>query len=245
MQQAVLAAKQRKEAIAEQKERMKKIEENRKKLTQYRWGAEQFANFAEYRAPQVFSFKFDLDTWNRPVFDFMCYYLSEDPQFFVQAELLGVANASFNKGICLAGNPGTGKTAMMQLFQRNQRQCFTLVNAKHIASHFAQAGEDAYKAYLDPEPYAINDPQVFFQKMPGLCIDDIGTEDITNHYGNKRSVIVDLIEMLYAKGKTGAMLHGTTNLTPDQLEQYYGARIRSRMREMFNFIEMPGNDRRK
>jgi hypothetical protein len=38
--------------------------------------------------------------------------------------------------------------------------------------------------------------------------------------------------------------HCTTNLTGNELQQKYDSRVRSRMREMFNFIELPGHDRR-
>ncbi len=39
--------------------------------------------------------------------------------------------------------------------------------------------------------------------------------------------------------------HVTTNLSGDQIEENYGTRVRSRMREMFNMIILPGEDRRK
>jgi len=68
----------------------------------------------------------------------------------------------------------------------------------------------------------------------GMCIDDLGTEDIKNHYGNKKNVIGDLIELKYAKKTTGIYLHGTTNLTAEQLKDFYGSRVTSRMREIFN-----------
>jgi DNA replication protein DnaC len=40
------------------------------------------------------------------------------------------------------------------------------------------------------------------------------------------------------------MTHLTTNLKPDEIEQAYGTRVRSRMREMFNVILLTGPDRR-
>jgi DNA replication protein DnaC len=143
----------------------------------------------------------------------------------------------------LPGNCGVGKTWMMELFQRNQRQVYHLVNAKFIADNYEQNGEDKPN-YEDKVKNAYNDANVFFQPYAGLCIDDIGTEDIKNFYGNRKNVIGDLIEKRYAKGNTGVFLHATTNLTADQLSEFYGSRVGSRMREIFNFIELPGGDRR-
>ena len=89
----------------------------------------------------------------------------------------------------------------------------------------------------------------------GLCLDDIGTEDVKVNYGNRKSVIGDIIEQRYSiiekledpdniKNNCGDLLHATTNLSSPQLVEYYGGRVTSRMREIFNFIELPGNDRR-
>jgi DNA replication protein DnaC len=39
--------------------------------------------------------------------------------------------------------------------------------------------------------------------------------------------------------------HITTNLTAAEIEQYYGTRVKSRMREMFNMITLDGEDRRR
>ena len=39
--------------------------------------------------------------------------------------------------------------------------------------------------------------------------------------------------------------HITTNKSVDEIEQMYGTRVRSRMKEMFNMIVLDGKDRRK
>ncbi|WP_322348420.1 hypothetical protein [Marivirga arenosa] len=38
--------------------------------------------------------------------------------------------------------------------------------------------------------------------------------------------------------------HATTNLIPTELENLYGNRVRSRMREMFNLIAFHSTDKR-
>lgn len=41
------------------------------------------------------------------------------------------------------------------------------------------------------------------------------------------------------------LTHATTNLSAPELKDYYGNRVRSRMREMFNLIEFDGGAKDK
>lgn len=200
-----------------------------------------------YRAEKKFDKRFVIDEQNEMVFELLCRYFGNDPAFISNALAAGVENPSLEKGIFLAGNFGSGKTWMMTLFRQNQRQCFAIKPAKEIASGFRAADEpEEYLASLVPNVVnAYNDAMVFYQPYLGLCIDDIGTEDIKVNYGNKANVIGDLLEMKYNEKVYGLCLHATTNLTADEIKQYYGGRVASRMREIFNFIEFSGEDRRK
>lgn len=200
-----------------------------------------------YRAEKKFEQRFVIDKANEFVFELLCRYFGNDDQFVPMALSAGIANPSLQKGIFLAGNFGSGKTWMMTLFRQNQRQCFSIKPAKDIASGFRASKEpEEYLSSLVPNVInASNDPMVFYQRELGMCIDDIGTEDLKVNYGNKSNVIGDLIEMKYHQKVYGTCLHATTNLTADELKEYYGGRVISRMREIFNFIEFSGEDRRK
>lgn len=244
--EAILLRKWQKEKDIEEVEREKRASENRKALVGSKWDVDQTRGFMLYRAGQIFQEKpFTLDSNNQFVFDLLCHYFSEDRNFISLAESAGVRNPSLEKGICLVGGFGVGKTWLMELFRRNQRQVFFMRNAKQIADEFEVDGEGAMPKYTNPFQNAINDSSTMYQPVSGLCIDDLGTEDVKVHYGNKKSVIGDIIEKRYANGNSGPLLHCTTNLKADQIEGYYGGRIRSRMREVFNFIELKGTDRRK
>ena len=155
---------------------------------------------------------------------------------------MGISNPSLEKGIMLCGNFGVGKTWLMKLFAKNQRQVFFMENAKNVADMFMDTGED--NRYLNLHKNPVNDANTFYHKFSGLCIDDLGTEDVKMHFGNKKNVIGDLIEKKYSNQTTGIYLHATTNLTAEQMKEFYGGRVTSRMREIFNQIELSGNDRR-
>ena len=68
----------------------------------------------------------------------------------------------------------------------------------------------------------------------GLCIDDIGNEDQGFHFGSKVDVVGHIIQTRYNNRQY--VIHATSNLKPDDLELKYDARIRDRMKEMFNLI---------
>jgi DNA replication protein DnaC len=243
--QAILWAKQRKEDRLKEAERKAAEDKRRQILFKADWPFEQTKGFMLYRAQRIFEGQFKLDTENMQVFELLCYYFSNDRQFVSLAKGLGINNPSLDKGLMLAGNFGVGKTWLMKLFCKNHRQVFFVRNAKDIANEFEKNGQEAIEQYIEKFKNAFEDPDCFYQKFAGLCIDDIGTEDIKVNYGNKKSVIGDIIEQRYAKGNTGLFFHGTTNLTGQQLNDYYGGRVVSRLREATNFIELPGKDRRK
>jgi hypothetical protein len=82
------------------------------------------------------------------------------------------------------------------------------------------------------------------QKRFGHCFDDLGEEAVKTIYGNKVNVMKEILQNQYERfGNT--TIHLTTNLNGKDIEEQYGSRVKSRMREMFNWIELKGNDRRK
>jgi predicted ATPase len=245
MDEAILAAKRKKESILNQRAIEQREAENRRLLTGTRWSYDQTKSYMQFRANTVFEGQFKIDQHNVQIFELLCYYFSEDERFVGLAEDAGISNPSLEKGIYIAGNFGVGKTWLLKLFSRNQRQVFAIQNAKEIADKFEVEGESSIEQFVNCPKLPVNDVSNFYHKSMGLCIDDMGTEDIKNHYGNKKNVVGDLIELRYSKKNTGTLLHATSNLTGDQLKTFYGGRVASRMREIMNVIELTGQDRRK
>lgn len=242
--EGTLWAKRKKEAQMEEN-RVKEIEaRNRRLLSGSQWSFAQTESYMEYRATQIFDKPYVLDSTNKVFHTLLCFYFSNDPGFIPLATSMGIENPSLSKGLFLAGSIGVGKTVMMKLFSKNQRQVFAVKTAKSIAESFQTDGEGSLQQLLVCPPLPVNDASNFYHSKLGLCIDDIGTEEFKKHFGNGKNVIGDLIELRYANGNYGPLLHLTTNLTAQQLREFYGDRVGSRIREMMNIIKIVGKDRR-
>lgn len=242
---AMIEAKRKKEAILKEQARAKRAEENRMALTSKTWNYGQIKAFMLDRAAKIFEEPFVLDEHNVPLFNLLCFYFTCDEKFVEAATKMGVNNASLKKGLLLCGNYGTGKTWMMSLFRKNNRQVYHLEAAKPIAKAFHKDGEEAIQKYYNKVKNSFFDPSHMYQEYSGLCIDDIGREDIKNNYGNKTNVIGDIMEERYRNGCMGELFHATTNLTVPQLEQFYGGMLVDRFRKHLNLIELGGPSRRK
>lgn len=243
--EAIIAAKRKKEAFLESSELRRREEENRRHLTGKFWSYDQIDSFMRYRANQLFNGKFKFDGQCQKIYELMCAYFTMDERFFELSKELNVPNPAFGKGIYLGGNFGVGKTWIMNLFCRNQRQVYQVRNAKEIATAYQLSGDESLPEFLECPILPINDSQNFFHPIAGLCIDDMGTEDIVIYFGNRKNVVGDVIELRYAKQIVGPLMHVTTNLTGEQMKDFYGPRVASRLRECMNIIDFKGEDLRK
>lgn len=69
------------------------------------------------------------------------------------------------------------------------------------------------------------------------CFDDLGTEQNLKYFGNECNVMSEILLSRYDLFISQKMItHVTTNLSATEIEDYYGNRVRSRMREMFNLL---------
>lgn len=79
-------------------------------------------------------------------------------------------------------------------------------------------------------------------KLHIIYIDDIGTEDNLNSYGNKRMPFAELCDAAEKKGK---LLILTTNLSIDELTQRYGYRVVDRLIATTKAVPFTGDSLRK
>ena len=186
--------------------------------------------------------KFVFDKYNSAVFTKLIEYFTGNPDF---------ENNGFNlhKGLLIAGNIGSGKSIMMRIFKaycfyRKLERQFRIEFSDTIPDKFARYGYEGINLYT--ENSHLNNYGVFTQKPINLCIDDLGVEKETvKHFGSEETVIEKTLVSRYNLFQEGYITHATTNLDAKMLRNKYGDRIYSRMKEMFNFIVLPGGDRRK
>jgi len=152
----------------------------------------------------------------------ICYFFSSDARFETK---LGF---DFNKGLLIKGNAGLGKTKVIQAISGNELHPVSIYSLLDISDKVKENGF-----------FYLNTDRI-------ILLDDVGTEEPTvKHYGTNVNWFKEFIEKYYLNNKRFSNLLITTNCGGQELEDKYGYRVRSRIREMFNVIELTGKDLRK
>ena len=148
----------------------------------------------------------------------LCIYFIRD--FEACAKL----NIDPNKGILLSGPVGCGKTSLMKLLRHivPHQKSYELIPARNITFAFNNIGYKTIQEYGNSSFY---------------CFDDLGVETTGRHFGKDCNVMGEILLSRYdlflqRKIRT----HATSNLNAQELEERYGNRVRSRMRQLFNLI---------
>lgn len=168
---------------------------------------------------------YDLNENNRKIFWQLCQYFTNDPAF-------ESSTASLKKGIMLLGPVGCGKTMLMKLFQSNPKQSYTIVGCQSIGYRFSKEGFEVISEHARIKTCAENK---WGQAEIGTCYDDLGADEQRSYYGDRANAMNEILESRY-RMERHHFTHITTNLDGPGIEQFYGLRARSRVREMFNIL---------
>lgn len=153
---------------------------------------------------------------------------------------------SLNKGIWIWGNPGVGKTLMMEMFNRNKRLCYEVIQCPKICYEYVKYGDAVFEGLIKQRQVVAPDASNFLQKLKGICYNDLGTEPLkSNYYANPLNVMEFIMLQSYENKVPYWQRHVTTNLTFDQVKESYGIRVLDRIKECFNIIEIKGESLRK
>lgn len=188
-----------------------------------RCDAKYMYNVMAWTSENVYGKKLILHDDNRHLIKTICFFVSHDERF--EKEL----GFSFKKGLLIRGIAGLGKTYLLKCLQQNELLPIRIISLIQITDDVKDSGD-----------FELNIPN---NKITYL--DDVGTEEpVVNHYGTKISFFKNFIELFYLKSVLYNRLIISTNNTFAEIEDKYGFRVRSRIKDMFNIVDVKGSDMR-
>lgn len=185
--------------------------------------------YLDAKGKLLFGKDFEIYDDDRDILLKLCNYFVRD---FASCRKVGIDP---DKGILLSGPVGCGKTSLMKLLRHivpHQRP-YEVIPARNITFGFNHIGYRIIEDYGNGR---------FF------CFDDIGMEPMGRHFGKDCNVMGEVLLSRHELFlKAGIKTHATTNLNAEELEERYGKRVRSRMRQLFNLIafDRESQDKRK
>lgn len=184
---------------------------------------------------------FQIDEHNRFAYENAVRWCINDPAMKCNAFEGPVIPADAQKGLYIFGNVGTGKSLLLDV-------CRLLCKIYRIG---VKSGDEPTplawttgRADDICDQIAADGDLKIWKDYPVLCIQDLGNEPPEVLYmGNRRRVMRSVLE---ARGDMYDRLTLiSSNIRPEKLGEFYGARVASRIKQMCNAILMGGPDRRK
>ncbi len=187
-------------------------------------------NFLNSKGKELYGESFNLSHTDTEIIMKLIVWFIRDNDQLEQIDI------DLKKGILLVGPVGCGKTSLMNIcrFLVPAENRHSLKGCRDISNEFAKEGYEALQRYTKGSfsPYK-GEPKAW-------CFDDLGQEHPMQYYGNACSVMAEILLSRYDYYHSFNMItHITTNLNSDEIQQKYGLRVRSRLREMCNLVAFP------
>ncbi|MEN8185514.1 MAG: ATPase [Bacteroidota bacterium] len=178
----------------------------------------QMIRFLETKGKYIYGSKFKIHRKDHHVIFKLLVYIVRDKKNSKKHKI------DLNRGVLLSGPVGSGKTTLMNLVRyiSIRKYNYDIKSTRIISFEFIKDGHGVITDYSSTKTF---------------CFDDLGLEKNLKRYGNDCNVIGEILLSRYDLFITKRVItHATTNLNAEELESYYGNRVRSRMKEMFNLI---------
>jgi hypothetical protein len=186
---------------------------------------------------------FEIFAEEKKIYENAIRYFSGDPS----------GEFNIKKGLYLYGPIGNGKSLFFKIFSAlnagsysgNDFRTLTISNlidgvARDGFKFFSSAGITTNNGFIS---MARNNTLW----IRHILIDDIGQSiSAIKYFGSEVNVVIDFFQRRYDEfSNNSALTHVATNVKPGEIKKEYGEFISSRMKEMFNVILFPGEDKRK
>jgi DNA replication protein DnaC len=179
----------------------------------------------EKKGIELYGKKFKiLETDHEIIYRLIAYFLKDEQTCYQ-------FNIDLEKGILLSGPVGCGKTSLMNVMKHltPTDHKFFVKPCRDISFEFIQDGYEIIHKYSKGKLYQ-SEPKT-------ICFDDLGTENNLKYFGNECNVMAEILLSRYEIFTSKKIqTHITTNLSATEIENQYGNRVRSRLRELCNLI---------
>lgn len=208
--------------------------QQQEKIIQSHYSYSDVVEWLEIKGRELYWPEFKIDEIDYPVvYRLIAYFLRDEASCFQWG-------INLNKGILLSGPVGCGKTALMNLMKILARaeHKFSVKPCREVSFEFIQDGYQIIHKYSCGRLYH-SDPKT-------ICFDDLGTENNLKYYGNECNIMAEITLSRYDIFISKRIVtHITTNLSASEIEQHYGLRVRSRLRELCNLVSFNSSTKDK
>lgn len=190
------------------------------------------------------SAKFAIDAENRFTYENMIRWVHGDPEMkCVDPETKSIIPGRLDAGIYIAGNTGSGKSWTLEIMS-----AYCLIDNVQV-----QVGEKQRCLYWSNvrtdticDEYTTDGTFDRFKKISVVGFQDLGAEPLESMYmGNRMNVMRQILEHRGDRSDQITLITSNLPMEHKMFIDKYGDRVASRMREMCNYFELTGQDRRK
>lgn len=197
-------------------------------------------NYFDFFYKDLFGVDFVYRNEQKEAMNLIFMYFGKNPDFEKENE-----NFSLSKGLGIFGSPGTGKTTVMQTFEKLGKEYNKKFNNPFFLFNMFNCKDIAFNYQVDETKRDLNSMFSKGQK----AFDDLGTEDLSfGRFNCMEYIFESRYSERFSRLNKSVVTHFTTNLSAhkdgDQILDFYGFRVRDRLKQMSNFILLDGDSMR-